>query len=582
MRVRQSVALSTLIMCGACRDAPKVLPPQPPIRATPAQLAAHCRDAVGAPRVEKVSERIYVAVGYDLANTIVIKTDHGRIVIDAMMSPERAFKAKEALDRVAPGPTLAVVLTHSHIDHVGAVATWLDQDTQIWATKAFAGHFLKQYGVFQAAERARGLRQFGAHLDDASLPCSALGRKPDFSASVGAGFRMPTHTFEGSHTLTLDGLELELVEAHGETDDQLFVWLGSESALFPGDNYYQAFPNLYTIRGTRPRPVDQWIQSLDQMRRRNPALLIPSHTVPLRGRAQILEHLTNYRDAIAFLRARVVQAANAGRSIGELADHAALPAHLGAQAYLLPLYGELHWSLRAMYTNELGWFDGTTADLYPLPEQEVARRELDLMGGAAQVFARIEQALKDEDPRWALHLSTKLAHAGVLDEASEQKRLLLQMQAERGLGALTTNTNGRAYLLESALLRQNPELSTFKPKLEGELLATIPVRMFFEALPPRLRSEQAADVHETLTVELGDIGTRFHLTVRRGVLEVIEGAPLPGTPAPFATMRTDSATFKDLALKRTSPVLAMASGRLSIDGDALHVPGFFGRFEQDL
>jgi alkyl sulfatase BDS1-like metallo-beta-lactamase superfamily hydrolase len=560
-----------LLLCGACSS-----------HEEPEQLAQHCREAVGPPRVEKLSERVFVAIGYDLANTIVIKTDHGRIVIDAMMSPERALPAKQALDKVAPGPTRAIVLTHSHIDHVGAIASWLEEGTQIWATEAFAGHFLKQYGVFQAAERARGLRQFGAHLSDETLPCSALGRKPDFAASVGAGFRMPTHTFVGQQRLTIDGLEIELVEAHGETDDQLFVWLPSERALFPGDNYYQAFPNLYTIRGTRPRPVEEWIHSLDHMRRREPELLVPSHTVPLHGRAKILEHLTNYRDAISSLRASVVQAANSGLSLGELADRAALPAHLAAQPYLLPLYGELHWSVRALYTNELGWFDGETAQLYPLPQRELAAREVGLLGGSAKVFALVEQALSARDPRWALHLLSKLEHAGLLDEGMQNQWQVLQAKAEQQLGAQINNTNGRGYLLESALLRGQPELPLFKPKLEGELLATIPVRMFFEALPARLKADEAADVHETLVVELSDEKTRFHLTVRRGVLEVIEGEPLPLTPKPFATLHTDGATFKDLALKRTNPVLAIAGGELSIEGDALHVPTFFGRFQQDL
>jgi alkyl sulfatase BDS1-like metallo-beta-lactamase superfamily hydrolase len=47
----------------------------------------------------------------------------------------------------------------------------------------------------------------------------------------------------------------ELVEAHGETHDQLFIWLPRQRVLMPGDNYYRAFPNLYTIRGTTPRYI---------------------------------------------------------------------------------------------------------------------------------------------------------------------------------------------------------------------------------------------------------------------------------------------------------------------------------------
>jgi alkyl sulfatase BDS1-like metallo-beta-lactamase superfamily hydrolase len=49
------------------------------------------------------------------------------------------------------------------------------------------------------------------------------------------------------------GLTFLLKEAHGETHDQLFVWIPEKKALLPGDNYYESFPNLYSIRGTSPR-----------------------------------------------------------------------------------------------------------------------------------------------------------------------------------------------------------------------------------------------------------------------------------------------------------------------------------------
>ena len=49
------------------------------------------------------------------------------------------------------------------------------------------------------------------------------------------------------------GEVFEMLESHGETHDMLAVWLPKQKLLMPGDNYYQAFPNLYTIRGTAPR-----------------------------------------------------------------------------------------------------------------------------------------------------------------------------------------------------------------------------------------------------------------------------------------------------------------------------------------
>lgn len=131
------------------------------------------------------------------------------------------------------------------------------------------------------------------------LPCSGLGAKPDVDLTVRTmAFLIPTDTFRGKASFTVrskeggwhwcvflemigplnvdiaspmsyahahnndderrrqaGGLTFELVEAHGETHDQLFVYIPEKKTLLPGDNYYESFPNLYTVRGTSPRCV---------------------------------------------------------------------------------------------------------------------------------------------------------------------------------------------------------------------------------------------------------------------------------------------------------------------------------------
>ena len=87
--------------------------------ATPALLEAHCADHIGPPRVEQLGERVFVAIGYDLANTTLIRTDEGAVVVDVGMSPSRAAPMRAALLAASPGPVRALVFTHSHIDHVG-------------------------------------------------------------------------------------------------------------------------------------------------------------------------------------------------------------------------------------------------------------------------------------------------------------------------------------------------------------------------------------------------------------------------------------------------------------------------------
>ena len=61
----------------------------------------------------------------------------------------------------------------------------------------------------------------------------------------------PTKTFSERLSLSLAGLELELIHAPGETDDQIIVWYPAKRVLFPADNIYKAFPNLSVVSVTR-------------------------------------------------------------------------------------------------------------------------------------------------------------------------------------------------------------------------------------------------------------------------------------------------------------------------------------------
>ena len=67
------------------------------VLSTPSMLASHCKDGVGAPRVEQVTEGVFVAIGFDLANTILVKTKAGNVVIDVSISPAAAQRVKACL-----------------------------------------------------------------------------------------------------------------------------------------------------------------------------------------------------------------------------------------------------------------------------------------------------------------------------------------------------------------------------------------------------------------------------------------------------------------------------------------------------
>ena len=533
-------------------------------------LDAHCREIIGEPRVEQVSDRVWVALGYDLANTILIATSEGNVVVDVGMHPGRARPAREALLAVSPGPIRHVIYTHSHIDHVGGADAWVEEGTRIWASENFTDHFFKQYGTFLAAESARAQRQFGRGASLEDLPCSALGRRVDLEGALNNGARMPTDVFSGTAEIELGGVRIELVEAHGETHDQLFVWLPEDRILLPGDNWYRAFPNLYTIRGSAPRPVDDWIESLDRMRRLKPEILVPSHTGPLRGEDQVQEALRDYRDAIQWVRDAVVRGANDGQDVDTLAETIGLPRHLAEIRANTELYGQVDWSVRAIYGNELGWFDGLASELYPLPRPELAKRTIAAMGGVETVRNLVGNA---DDPRWSVHLLTLLEAHGepVGDELAT---------AYEGVAATVFNTNGRGYLLRAAHERRAGVEGLGEPTLSDDFVDAIPLDMLFDSLAVRLIPAKAMDVHESVVFQFPDV--QYVLTVRRGVAELVQGTPLPGTPEPVATVVTDALTWKRVALQKETAVAAIADGGIVIEGSALGFAAFMSRFDRAL
>lgn len=542
----------------------------------PSTIGGYCEGHVGEPRVEEVAPDLFVAIHFDLANTILVRTSEGHVVIDVGMSPTRSEPTRAALEEAAGvAPIHTIIYTHSHIDHIGGASVWAEEGTQIIATDAFMPHFLKQYGAFRVAETIRGGRQFGVHVAEEDLPCSALGRRADVLAALSTGFMQPTMTFTGAMQLTVGGVTIDLVEAHGETHDQLFVWLPELDALMPGDNFYEAFPNLYTIRGTAGRPIDRWIASLDAMRARDPGVLVPSHTEPVIGKAAIRAALRDYRDAIQWLYDEVVRAANALEPLPHIVERVKLPGHLAGSPYLDERYGQVDWSVRAIYQQQLGWFDGRANTLYPPPE--VLAREIELMGGAAAVLAAAESAV-DSDPRWAAHLLGKLrdAEAIPLDDLAPSLAA-----AYRGIGATVGNTNGRGYLLERAWELEGGVPEDQTPEVGEGVLAALPLDVIFAVMTTRVIVEETLDVHETLAFEATDLGITYYITVRRGVAEIVAGEPLPETPEPVATLQTASSTWVAVALQALSIPDALAQGLVEAD-DFLAVATFLAYFQQGL
>lgn len=71
----------------------------------------------------------------------------------------------------------------------------------------------------------RSARMFGSHLQGAALENAGIGPHLSLDADSRLQVVRPTRTVSDRLEVTVAGVELHLVHAPGETDDQLFVWL---------------------------------------------------------------------------------------------------------------------------------------------------------------------------------------------------------------------------------------------------------------------------------------------------------------------------------------------------------------------
>ena len=71
-----------------------------------------------------LEENIYVAIGYGLANCIMLEGDDGIIIIDTLESCEVAAEVLAAFREITDKPVVGIILTHFHADHTNGTAVF--------------------------------------------------------------------------------------------------------------------------------------------------------------------------------------------------------------------------------------------------------------------------------------------------------------------------------------------------------------------------------------------------------------------------------------------------------------------------
>ena len=378
------------------------------------------RNKMFEPKLIEVADNVFAASGFQVSTSGIIVGDDGLIIIDPGITVGQTRDVLASLRKITDVPVKAIIYTHGHGDHTNSASVYYSEGVQVWARSNYGSEpALVELHGYLGGVRASNTQGFdlpleqrigvgigipperrpalGATLmaDGAPTPAAAQSVRPQVVA--------PTHTFDGERQiLSIGGVDLELVKAPGETDDQLYVWYPKEKVIFTGDNFYQSWPNTYPLRGTARRSVRDWISSLDSMVNEGPEVVVPGHTAPMNNATEVL---ANYRDALTWVLEKTIEGARKNLTPDELVAYSELPDHLAELDYLQDYYGSRWGTVRDIYAQDLGWFDGDVLNLHRETPVTQAQRLADLAGSVESLAEKAKSALANEDFQGAAQLA---------------------------------------------------------------------------------------------------------------------------------------------------------------------------------
>ena len=549
------------------------LPPYPDQPSIRPELEA-TNDFWSPPAVHQVNDRIWVAVGYDAANSIMIEGDEGIIIVDTLSTYEAAKKVLVEFRKITDKPVKAIIYTHGHLDHVQGTKAFLEEgtgDVPIFAHESLLDFYINENSVLGPIASIRSAYASGAFLPDDGPDRNNLGVFPRMQPGTIA-FVPPTHTFPSESTIDISGVKMKLAHVAGESSDQIYAWLPEDETLLIGDNIYGIFPNIYTLRGAVYRDPMNYVDALDQMIPLNAKYLVPSHVKPVSGKNEVRDILISTRDAVQYVYDQTIRGMNNGYNADELSHMITLPEHAKDNPWISQARGQIPWHVKQIYYGNLGWYQGDPAFLLPISMNERSNKIVDGFGGLDATIDEIRKAIDDGQYNWAAELATYVLN--VDPENVEAK--LLKAHSLRVMGQRMLSADGRHWALTSALelegkITINPNEFT---QTSPEQLAELPIGKLLKSLSPKLNPEKTNGLNIYLEISYTDTGEEYALHLFHDVLTVTEGIEKPEN-----LLSLDTDTHKKIITKNLSIVDAIDSGLVDYDGDIEELQLFLNAFE---
>ncbi|HSC86507.1 MAG TPA: alkyl sulfatase dimerization domain-containing protein [Polyangiaceae bacterium] len=537
----------------------------------------------------QVTDNIFQVRGFDLSVMSIIEGKTGVVVVDPLISKETAAAALKVYRKHrGDKPVVAVIYTHSHVDHFGGVRGIVDEkDVKSGKVKIVAPIGFMKSAVSENVFAGNAMSRRATYMYGPMLPKGARG-------TVDAGLGKTTSTGEVTliaptdtvsktgQKMRLAGIEFVFLNApHSEAPSEMLFYIPSEKALCAAEDVTHTLHNLYTLRGAEVRDPLLWssyLQEVLQTWGKDVQVLFASHHWPTWGNDQVTTLIGKQRDLYRYINDQTLHLANQGYTMLEIAEMLELPPEQARFWANRGYYGTMSHNVKAVYQRYLGWFDGNPSHLHALPPVEASKKYVEFMGGSAVVIEKALASAKAGELRWAAQV---LDHVVFAEPENEQARLHLADVLEQ-LGYRAESGPWRGFYLTGAMeLRKGVRDLPAPNTASNDVVAGMTVEMFLDFMAVRLDAKKAAGktISLTFAVKDGKKTSEYAVRVENGVLTYVEGKPK--TPSDVSlTLERD--IFLEIAGGKLKLADAKAQKKVTVGGSEAKLDellGLFGSFD---
>jgi linear primary-alkylsulfatase len=521
---------------------------------------------------EVVPGKIYQVRGFDLANISFIKGDTGWIIFDPLTAKETARAALKFInEKMGERPVVAVVYSHSHVDHWAGVRGVVEEaDVSSGKVKVIAPMGFMQAAIEENVFTGNAMSRRTQYQYAVLLPRDPFGHvdqsigKNVANGSVGliAPNVLIAKDFE---EITVDGVRMVFQNTPDtEAPVEMNTYFPQFKAFWAAENVTGTIHNIYTVRGAPVRNALNWSKQINAALYKfgqEAEVMFASHSWPRWGNARIQEVLRAQRDGYANLNNQSLHYANLGVTINEIHNVYAVPKSLQQQWSARSYHGAVQINTRAVINRFLGFYDGNPVNLIPLSPQDSAPLYVEMMGGSDKIMAKGKELIGQGKYLDASEILNKLVFAQPGNQAA---RDLLGNVYEQ-LGYQAESTSVRNSFLQGAYELRNGMPGGSPPRSSSpDVIRAMSTGNWLDFIGISVDPRKAGGLSFTINLVTPDNGEKFAVEMSNATLTNIQGEQAKNPDLTITLNRTDlnlvmigASTFDEL----------IATGKAKFDGD---------------